>query len=316
MAEFQCDVIAIGLSPLQVPYLEALRELTSGRLFGIDRNPDAPGAAVVDEVHAADYADVSSVLRCLERWPVDRAWRLFSASSQLSLRALASIGERTGAPFPTVASIDVVLDKSLLYRSLRGSGLPIPRTINVSAPEGLSRAVSDFFASGSESVFVKSDWSKNPNYVFQIQDPSGLSSIDVTWVRDDRFHGTYVVQEAIEGASVRLNVLGQGVDDYVAFDFATGQRWPSNRTAGLVKYDFHRGVQDLISNFGLRRFIVKIDVIVDSGDNPLAVLDIGLDPPSRLQREAQSDSIHALDRFLQEYSYRFLVEDEGALLHR
>ena len=165
-------------------------------------------------------------------------------------------------------------------------------------------------------MFVKSDWSKNPDYVFQLQNPSELSSTEVTWLRDDRFRGTYVVQEAIQGTGVRVNVLGPAVDDYVAFDFATGRRMSHSRTVGLMNRDFHSGVQGLVTTFGLWRFIVKIDVIVDSEDNLLAVLDIGLDPPSRLEREAQSRSPQAWVRFLQEYGYRFLVKDEGQLLNR
>lgn len=124
--------------------------------------------------------------------------------------------------------------------------------------------------------FLKSDLGKSPLYIYS-GTINQLLSKDINWTKDSFLEKFYLLQEEYKGKNIRVNLHK---NKFYFFDFETGLKLNDKV---LIEYFENNICQKLINLskwLEVNNLISKFDFIVNS--TGYALLDIGLDPPSRL----------------------------------
>ena len=260
-------VLFLGCNPNQVPYLRAARAM-GFRVIGTDRNPDAPGAALADRFHAVGYADVEGLLRVARKEGLGPQDRIFTASAHLAYEGAGAVAEAVGIPFPSVAAIHTALDKSRFYPALEAAGLPVPPTITLEP--GDEPALDP-----GRAYWLKSDYGKSPRYCWRVSEgrlperPAGFDAF---------YRARFLLQDEIDGSHFRLNLWA---DQAAVFERGAGDVWRTRPDLGPGHDAVVGGLRGFVASLGMDRWLTKFDLIERDGIH--YVLDLGLDPPTRLR---------------------------------
>jgi hypothetical protein len=265
------NVLILGCSPKQLEYAQYLQS-ECRRLIIVDKSPFIQ--IQFDAIHIKlGYDKVGEITSALSELGI-MPDIIFTAADQISHIYACELAQELGITYRLSKDLaETINTKFRYYDMFSNHGLDIPLTAYYYDKESLSSALREQINSG-QIVYVKSDYSKNPRYVYKIENISQVEHIN--WVRDRHLNQGYVVQPFVVGTCYRLNLFNS---QCVAFNFDTGQilsEIPSGLRNYLPKlYQF---------NFlhGLDFEIVKFDLIYHE-TNGVRVLDIGLDPPSRLR---------------------------------
>lgn len=263
-------ILVFGLNYDQIPYVN---NLISRGLFvvGCDLNPEAPGKDLVNEFICLGYHEWDKVQAYINSKNIQDIKYVFTAAAQFAHLACAHIAKNLNIAYPDPSLIEIILDKSKFYPWFSENNIPIPKTDFVSNKTQLIKVFEK--ASKATRYFVKSDYSKNPRYVYSGL-PDQLLEQEMVWSRDKFFRNVYVVQPAIDGKSLRINM---GPDLIYIFDFETGKNI-TEISRELTK------VIEILSHFlktnNLERWLIKFDIILNGKE--FWLLDIGIDPPSRM----------------------------------
>lgn len=176
--------------------------------------------------------------------------------------------------YPSEILINKLLDKSKFYELFSEKGLPIPDTKYVRNKNDLEKELQG--NPDKKRFYVKSDFSKNPKYVYSGSAKEILKT-EMNWNKDTHYRSCYVVQPEIPGTSLRINIIGDNAEVY---DFNSGSELDSY--SDNILYIIER-LNLFCKEIDLKHWIVKFDVI-DSEDS-FVVLDIGIDPPSRMLKK-------------------------------
>lgn len=267
------QILFIGLNHDQIPYLAVLKDL-GYYVIGIDKNRTAPGVQLVDFFINRGYEEYDEIEKALLAEKNLKPNAVFTAAAQFSHVIAARLAVLYGIRYPSEAIINKILDKSEFYKLFSQKGLPIPQTAYVYTSADLESLLNS--GSTENRYYVKSDFSKNPKYVYSGA-ASDLLTTSVNWNVDTHFRSCYVVQPEILGTSLRINIIG---DDYEIYDFDSGLE------LNVFSDNMLHITEELnlfCKKIGLENWIVKFDVI-DTGDS-FATLDIGIDPPSRMLKK-------------------------------
>jgi hypothetical protein len=287
----QRTVLFLGCNDDQVPYLRTI--LGRGcRVVGVDRNPDAPGASLCHRFVAAGYDQDDRLRAVVEEEDMGREDVVFTAAAHFACQGAASAAKAAGIDWPSREIIDLCMDKIRFYRFLVAQDAPVPRFQVVTSAAELSSAF-ETWPTGM-AAWLKSDCSKNPNYIFRIP-PGERSDLAVPWTRDRYLDHGYVLQEEFQGQGVRLNLFPGGRAIY-PFDKSEGL---SNAAAqaSLDRTGAQAGLEKVVEALELQDRLVKFDVLVNGAD--WVVIDIGLDPPARMLADYEARSLDF---------YRFYVD--------
>lgn len=286
-------ILFLGCNFDQIGYL---RELNKRDLFivGVDKNSEAPGRSLCDEFHICGYDDIEQLIQIGIKHNFNSQDNLFTASAQFANLGASYFASEFGINFPKASSILTCLDKTKFYQSFEEHSIPIPITKKIRNHDELLNYLEN--SKKNINFYLKSDFSKNPNYVYKINHLSNLDNI--CWDHDRYFREHYVIQEEFIGQSLRLNLYG---NRFNIFDFETAQKLNLNNNQRTF---FVKNIINKLNNFrishNMQNWLLKFDIILN-GDN-FVVLDVGMDPPSRMYALASKLKInferHYIDQYL------------------
>ena len=275
-----------GLNDDQIPYLTEATRL-GFEIHGFDRNARVPGRDLAQKFYNYGYDETERIEEVLLKAGFGHSDNFFTAASQFAHLSIAQLAIKFGVPYPSTESIKTVLSKFRYYPFFQSLGILIPPTEYLRSQSELQEALER--AKLDTRYYLKSDQSKNPRYVFN-GSVDDLSKAPIPWKRDQFLHEGYVLQEEVLGLHLRLNILEERL---AVFDFRNGKRIDSI----LPKLE-EVNVLGLLTRvgreLGMYKWLLKYDLVYFPGG--FSLLDIGIDPPSRLieHRIGESDSTEAL----------------------
>lgn len=131
-------LVNIGLGPWQAPLVAAARGM-GYRVVGVDRDPSAPGVALVDLHLALSAHEPEPILRALSGHGLDgsRVRAVITIGSRGSLTCAAALAGALGVRGPALGpdALDTLVDRARFREFLAGLGLPVPRYRTVARPD-------------------------------------------------------------------------------------------------------------------------------------------------------------------------------------
>lgn len=283
-------LLFLGCNYDQVPYLESINK-QDWEIVGVDLNQNAPGRPLCDKFHSIGYDDLTGLVEVGIKEEFTKNDMVFTAAAQFAQKGAAHFSDHFGISFPSENSVDLCLDKTAYYEYFSKNNIPIPKTWNIKNKDELKGKVRE---SESEWFYLKSDFSKNPNYVYRFNS-SDIPWDDFFWGKDRYLREYYVLQEEVQGVSLRINVFG---DRFNVFDFLTGEKTNIHHNK-ILALNIVQTLKQFIKKQGMQNWLVKFDIILS--DNEYVVLDIGLDPPSRMLKESKENKINFEKYYVAQY---------------
>lgn len=260
-------ILFLGCNHDQLPYLEACRAL-GHTVIATDRNPEAAGKVAADRFYPVSYLDTAGLLAVAAGEDLGPTDRIFTAAAHLAWESAARVAELRGIPHPSPEAVRCCLDKTRCYALLSELGLAIPPTRR-HTPEKPVRL------DPTRVYYVKSDYGKSPRYCFRADD-GRLPPLPQDF--DEFYRACFLVQEEIRGMHLRL--------DLYAGETAVFRTFGPRAALPVRSLDAaHEGLTEKLRGFvrvlGLTGCLVKFDLIIT--EQTAYVLDVGLDPPLRLE---------------------------------
>ena len=281
----------LGCNYLQLDYLQRLRDI-GFRIVGIDKNGSAPGKGLCDAFYQCGYNEYDRLVEIGKIEGFSGRDKVFTAASQFAHLGAARFASSFAIAYPSSESIQITLDKTMFYHHFEKLGVPIPDTYLVCNYEELIQCIEESDIDGW--LYLKSDFSKNPNYVYRIH-CSEIKENTINWTKDRYLQNNYVLQPEVEGVSLRINIYGNRFNVY---DFETSKK-TSTHNAEIETKGVLKALQKISSSLGFKDWLVKFDVILDQSN--FVVLDIGIDPPSRMRSDAEARNLPFIEPYLEQY---------------
>ncbi len=285
-------LLFIGCNHNQVPYLKLVNK-NDWHIIGVDLNKDAPGRDYCDKFYNVGYDNLKGLIEVGKKENFNNQDKVFTAASQFAQKGASHFSNYFGINFPKEKSIDLCLNKALYYKYFVRNQIPIPKTWYIKTKEELETKIKE---SQSLSFYLKSDFSKNPHYVYKFKLPI-IPWDKIFWGRDRYLSEYYILQEEVKGVSLRLNIYG---NRFNVFDFLTGEKTiQHNKDINNLK--IISSLNAFMKSQGLENWLVKFDIIL--AVNGYVVLDIGLDPPMRMLKYSKHKKICFEKYYLNQYLY-------------
>ena len=284
-------LLFIGCNYDQLPYLLEINR-KKYQIFGTDINPDAPGVKYCDKFYNIGYDNYKGLkeLGIKEGFKADDM--VFTASAQFANKGAAYFANEFQIEYPLEKNIDICLNKNLYYKHFDLLGVPIPETKIIKDKKGFlmenKNLDNRFF------YYLKSDFSKNPKYVYKFS-PKSVNADDIFWGRDRYLRNNYVLQKEFVGEALRINMFG---DRFNVFQFEPLKKL-NKKKAEIKEHKIDKHLLSFISNLNLNKWLIKFDIIFDG--NCFVVLDVGLDPPSRMVELSKNQNINFAKFYIKQY---------------
>ena len=286
-------LLFLGCNHSQIPYLEILKN-QNWYIVGVDLNPDSPGRVMCDSFHNVGYDNFSELINVGVKEGFTSDDKVFTASAQFAHVGAATFAQHFNIIYPTEESIKLCLDKAAYYEFFQQNDIPIPSTWYISSKAELRDLVLSM--DSLKWYYLKSDFSKNPSYVYRFN-ASSVPYEKIFWVRDRYLREFYILQEEFLCASLRLNLYG---DRFNVFDFNSGNKTAEHHDR-LIALGVIKTLQSFVRKQGLGHWLIKFDVILSH--NEYAVLDIGMDPPSRMLRICNEQNFSLPKFYIDQYLF-------------
>jgi hypothetical protein len=283
-------ILVLGCNYDQIPYLKELKE--KYYIIGCDLNPGAPGKTFCDKFYNVGYNDIKKLIEIGKIEGFDQNDKVFTAASQFAHLGAAHFAKEFKISYPTVQSVEICLDKVKFYKFFQENNLPIPTTNYLKNKNELIEYVN--LIGTNKSYFLKSDYSKNPNYVYNFKG-SDLEKINICWKNDNFFREHYILQEEFIGEHIRVNIIQK---DFIIFPMKFGDKLSYTKEE-LLNFNIISHLRDIVSKLGLNNWIIKFDLVVNN--SAFVVLDIGMDPPFRLNLYYNKLSLNFAKYYTQHY---------------
>ena len=284
-------LLFLGCNHDQLPYLLELQKYQF-EIIGTDLNSNAPGKKLCNKFYQVGYDNYDGLINVGMKEKFNSDDSIFTASAQFAHKGAAHFANKFDIRYPAVRNIDICLDKTLFYNKFQKLGIPIPETSFITNKENFVSTINEL--DENSNYYLKSDFSKNPNYVYRFN-PKNVIVDDIFWGRDRYLQNHYILQNEFIGETLRINIYG---DRFNVFQFEPMKKISEKKkelvTAGVIK-----SLSEYIKNLGLDKWLVKFDVIINNGN--YVVLDVGLDPPSRMVKEAKLQGINFVKFYINQY---------------
>ena len=284
-------ILFLGCNHDQVPYLQEIKK-RGYFIIGTDINVNAIGKVLCDKFYTVGYNDFSELIEIGRKEGFTSNDKVFTAGAQFAQLGAAHFANEFQIPYPTIQSVEICLDKVKFYKFFQENQLPIPKTFFIKDVVELKKKISQI--GREKSYYLKSDFSKNPNYIYKFIG-NNLSERNIFWGRDRYLHDHYILQEEFMGEHLRINIIG---DDFILFpvDLKKKLRTTKKEIAdrGIVKR-----LKSIVEVLGFSNWLVKFDIVF--GKNDYVVLDIGMDPPYRLNKYYMEKNISMPNYYLNQY---------------
>jgi hypothetical protein len=284
-------VLILGCNYDQIPYIKEIKK-RGYVIIGADRNKAAPGKSLCNKFYNVGYDDIEQLIDIAKQERLAPDDKIFTASAQFAHYGAARVAVEVGINYPSPEVINKCLDKVLFYPLFQEWGLPIPKTTIIKDQDEFNEIIAQY--DKSDIVFLKSDYSKNPNHVYEF---SSECIPDIVWKKDRYYRNYYVLQQKIEGESLRINIFSNQYNVFKINETITTKEFDEK----IQKTNCIADLKRFVEGNGLSNWLVKFDAIL-TDDLEYVVLDIGIDPPSRM---LQSFQLMGLD-FFQYYINQYL----------
>jgi hypothetical protein len=286
-------LLFLGCNHSQIPYLKVLKT-QNWILIGADLNPDSPGAELCDRFYNVGYDDLSGLIDIGKKEEFTKLDRVFTAAAQFAHKGAAHFANHFHIPFVSEKSVDLCLNKSAYYKYFQQNSIPIPRTWYIKNKAELNDLVLNM--SETNWYYLKSDYSKNPNYVYRFN-ASNITAENIFWGRDRYLREFYILQEEFSGVSLRLNLYA---DRFNVIDFLS-DKLVHHHHEKLKNLGVFDTLQRFIKSVGLQDWLIKFDVILN--DEKYVVLDVGMDPPFRMNKVSKVQGINFAKHYIDHYLF-------------
>ena len=278
------NLLFIGLNEDQLPYLYELKKTNKFFIIGVDQNPNPLGKPYVNFFINKNYDLCDAIFYEIKKNNIlNPIHYIFTASSQFSHRLASFIASKFGIPYTPIESIEIILNKYKFYKFLLNNSFPLPDSNFIENENHLNNFLKKI--NKNKFYYLKSDQSKNPNYVYKIE-PLNFDFSIINWKRDRYLNYGYVLQEEVHGTHLRFNLYG---NRFNVFDFFNDNKIllsPKNRN---IFIKIHNCLNNIVKKLDIINLLVKFDVIQYS--DSFVILDIGIDPPFRMLRYFQEQSL-------------------------
>lgn len=296
-------ILVLGCNHDQIPYLVELKKHFF--IVGADMNNNAPGKEYCDKFYDIGYDEYDKLVDIGIKECFNSTDKVFTAAAQFALIGASIFAKKFNIPFIDENTISIVLDKSKFYSFFQRLQIPIPDTFYIQNRSELDSKILEL--GSKKSFYLKSDFSKNPNYVYRIKQKT-IESTNIFWGKDRFLRNHYILQEEFFGEHLRINVIK---DNFILFPMNYGDKVITSKDQ-IIESDVLKSLKLIISKLGLDNWIVKFDIILNK--DSFVVLDIGLDPPFRLNKMYTEKSLnfpkHYINLFLNgEVSFKLLEYD-------
>lgn len=283
-------LLILGCNTSQLKYTQLINK-NEWKIIGVDLNKNAPGKFFCDKFYNVGYDNLSALIEIGKKEKFRKIDYVFTAASQFAQKGAAHFAENFGIKYPSEKTIDLCLNKSLYYKYFKKIDIPVPETSYIKNKKQLRTKLADI---KSGVFYLKSDFSKNPYYVYKFN----LSNIpwnDFFWGKDRYLRECYILQKEIKGTSLRINIYG---NNFNVFNFLTGKK-TNLFNSQINEFKIIQTLKNFMSAFSIHKWLVKFDVILHS--DGYVVLDIGLDPPSRMMKLAKENKINFHKYYIDQY---------------
>ena len=267
-------VLVLGCNHDQIPYINELKK-RNYYVIGSDMNPHAPGKSLCDKFYNYGYDSFDDIVSIGLKENFESNNKIFTAAAQFALIACSKFASNFNIDYISEKTINIVLDKSKFYEYFKFLKIPIPKTHYIKNENDLKNKILDIGI--EKSYYLKSDFSKNPNYVYKLNFKN-LNKSKIFWGKDRFLRNHYILQEEFLGEHLRINIIK---DDFIIFPIVYGNNLITNKKQLIDRKVFHN-LKRIVDNLNLNNWIVKFDLVINNYN--YVVLDIGLDPPFRLNK--------------------------------
>lgn len=285
-------ILFLGCNHNEIPYLENLQE-RGFFVVATDINPDAPGMKIADSTIVCGYNDFEGLENAILREGSEEYNKVFTASAQFAHLGASHISKKLGISYPSMDNVLACLDKKAFYPLFQENGIAIPETHYVRNLTDLKRALSTH--SAETDFYLKSDYSKNPNHIYTGK-LSSLIKQKIQWTPDRYFREYYILQKTYKGYGVRLNLFPDG---YELYEFETAKPIRIENFPQFQEFQILELLRKLSKNLDMQSWLLKFDILI--GDEGYVVLDIGMDPPSRMKKNWEANGQNFVDFYLDLY---------------
>jgi len=284
-------ILFLGCNHDEVPYLKNFQE-KGFHVVATDVNPNAPGMSLSDSAIICGYDDLEGLERAVSKEGRDDFLMVFTASAQFAQIGASHISKHLGLPYPSLENIKICLDKAAFYPLFQKNGIHIPETHFIRNLSELRNILNKY--PKETDFYLKSDFSKNPNHIYK-GTSEYLENEDIQWTPDRYFHKNYILQKTFLGEGFRLNIYPGG---YELYEFETGRKinedLPHFKNLKILE-----SLRDLSIKLGMQDWLLKFDILINNGR--YVVLDIGMDPPSRMKKYWESKGHNFIDFYTDLY---------------
>src|SRR3989338_1376165 len=259
-------ILFLGCNNDQLPYLRSAQDL-GFTVIGTDMNANAPGAKLADRFYNISYTDIDGLKHAAEIEDWSGEDRIFTAAAHFAYEGASKLAAALGIPFISPDAVDTCLDKVKFYSLLNECNVPVP-------PTKLYKAAGPAELDIGKVYFLKSDYGKSPNYCYRIangQIPSLPKEYDPFYRRH------FLIQEEVRGTHYRINLYAGQVSVFMKFSDTASL---PIRVLGPGHDEVINRLRKVVFALGLENMLAKFDLIVN--EEGWYVIDIGLDPPMRL----------------------------------
>ena len=286
-------ILFLGCNKSQTNYLKEIKKLNKFIIIGTDINNIADGKKYCDKFYKLSYENSKKLIKVGIKEKFNKFDKVFTASSQVSYVSASEFAKKFGINFPKPKNIKTAIDKVSFYKFLNKNKIKVPKFYIIKNKQDLKKKLKENF---NKNFYLKSDYSKNPNYVYQI---SKLNNLNINWKKDRFLKRSYVLQETCYGSHLRINFF----ENKFNF-FYTKKKFPVS--SQFIKTNIYPQIKKIINKLELQNMIVKFDIIV-SKDNKVFFLDLGLDPPYRMRKKYIKKKIN----FEKLYVYKYLLNKKN-----
>jgi hypothetical protein len=275
-------VLFLGCNESQIPYLTEIK-MQNYFVVGVDLNDNCKGKYLCDKFYNIGYDNFEELLSVGEKENFTFSSKVFTAGAQFAHRGAAVFAKHFNIKYPSLEKIDFCLDKVKYYDYFLKNCIPLPKTFYIINKSDLIEKINN--NNEIKNFYLKSDYSKNPNYVYRLN-RNTYDSVNIFWGRDRYLVNCYILQEEFVGVSVRINVYG---NRFNVIDFETGVKTDKHHDL-INKFKIFNVLEKIIGYLEMEFWLLKFDIIINQGG--FVIIDIGIDPPSRMLSCALQNNIN------------------------
>ena len=268
-------LVFLGCSKKQLTYLKEIKKLNY-KVILIDQNQKSPGIKISDIFYNYSYMDFKKLDKVYKKIKTKNVVNIFTASSQYAHLGCSYLANKLGLKYPSLKNIDLCLNKKSFYRFFKKNNLKIPDSHSIKNKKELK----EYFKKNNNNYYyyLKSDYGKSPFYIYKGSSKKILNA-NINWKKNQFFKKEYILQKKFTGKNLRINIFK---NKFEVYNFINNKLIKKNEIIQIKKFKIIEKLKEISKKLKMKNWVLKFDVIINKHD--YVVLDIGMDPPSRMLR--------------------------------